>query len=227
MYTQCPKCKSQRPISVEDLRSSGGMLTCYTCSSTFDAISLLSKGYAPSKKKKPRLLVNQNDEGGVGFDESYDSANSKQQKIPWGVASGFCLLIFIFQLYIFESYNLTQHKNLRPWVEKICALLSCQLPAYKNLDEIALVHGALQPTEDGQFVFKTAFTNQSAFTQKKPSIKLILIDYTGADFARRIFYPEEFLKQESDLIDPDMSTEIILEIASPMTKIGGYRFELI
>ena len=227
MYTQCPKCKTQRPVSVEELRSSGGMLTCYTCSSTFDALNLLSKGYAPSKKKKQVVSDIQDDEVISEFNVNQGNSLSILQDIPWGVASGFCLLIFIFQLYFFEGYNLTQNKKLRPWVEKLCAPLGCQLPVYKNLDEITLLYGSLEPADDEQFIFKMAFTNQSTFTQKKPSLKLILVDYTGTDFAERIFYPDEFPEQESDLIEPDMSSEITLNIASPETKVGGYRFELI
>jgi len=227
MYTQCPKCNSQRPVSVEDLRSLGGILTCYTCSSTFDALSLLSKGYAPSTKKKQGASVKLDDEVDLEFNTNQNDVVPVLQNIPWGVASSFCLLLFIFQLYFFEGYNLIQNNSLRPWVEKICAPLGCQLPIYKNLDEITLLHGSLEPTGDEQFIFKTAFTNQSAFTQKIPAIKLILVNYTGADFAERIFYPDEFPKQESDFIEPDMSSEITLNIASPKTKVGGYRFKLI
>ena len=227
MYTQCPKCETQRPVSVEELRSSGGMLTCYTCSSTFDALNLLSKGYAPSKKKKQNSAVNQDDEAISVFNTKQGNTLPILGNIPWGVASSFCLLMFIFQFYFFEGYNLTQNKRFRPWVENICAPLGCQLPTYKNLDEISLLHGSLEPTDDEQYIFKAAFTNQSIFTQKKPSVKLILVDYTGADFAERIFYPDEYPTQESDLMEPDMSSEITLNIASPETKVGGYRFELI
>ena len=131
MYTQCPKCETQRPVSVEELRSSSGMLTCYTCSSTFDALNLLSKGYAPSKKKKQLTSDNLDDEFDLEFNTNQSGVLSVLQNIPWGAASSFCLLIFIFQLYFFEGYNLTQNKKLRPLVEKICTPLGCQLPVYK------------------------------------------------------------------------------------------------
>lgn len=227
MYTQCPKCRSQRPVSVEDLRSSGGMLNCHTCSSTYDALKLLSKGYVPGKKKKAASLENQAEEVKSEVDDSYDKAEA-DFPMPWGLASSFCLLLFIFQVYFFEGYNLTQNTKLRPWVEIICAPLGCQLPVYKNLNEFTLLQGTLEPTNNGQqYIFKAAFTNQSAFTQKIPSIKLTLIDYIGVDFAERVFHPEEFSKQDSDMIEPDMTSEVTIDIANPDTELGGYRFKLI
>ena len=102
-----------------------------------------------------------------------------------------------------------------------------QLPHYKNLDEFTVLHGSFEPTANKHYVFKAAFTNQSAFEQTLPSIKLTQLDFTGRVFAKRIFHPQDYSNQAHKLIEPEMSEEIILEIASPSTKTGGYRFEFI
>lgn len=226
MYTQCPKCNNQRTVSVEELRTSGGMLECYICSVTFDALKSLSKGYAPNKKKKTREEVEREDEYLLEQANKEAEGSSIFQSIPWGIASGFCLLLFLFQFYFFEGYNLTQNAKVRPWIEKFCAPVGCQVPRYKNLGELSLMPGTLEPNE-GFYLFKTAFTNQAAFSQKIPSIKLTLVDYVGADFAQRVFYPKEFLQQNPELLEPEKTIEVFFKIANPEIKVGGYRFELI
>lgn len=213
MHTQCPECKAQRPISIKELRISGGMVTCDECSSLFDALELLSEEKIPHEKKNETSL-----------------AIEKETKIytpHWGFASTFCLILFIFQIVIFEGYNLTQNTTLRPWLEKACLFFECQLPRYKNLDEFTIVHGAFELTENGHYVFKTTFTNHSAFAQNHPSIKLTLIDFIGQPFAIRVFHPKEYSKQALSLIPANTSAEITMNIATPSNKIGGYRFEFI
>ena len=55
----------------------------------------------------------------------------------------------------------------------------------------------------------------------------MLLDFTGHAFAKRVFHHQDFLNQAQNLIAPEMSEEITMEIAAPSTKTGGYRFEFI
>ena len=213
MYTQCPKCKKQHQITVDELRSSRAMICCDACSIMFDALELLSEKQ--------------------GIEEASDNKTIPEIKLrkkhvaPWGLGYSICIILFIFQIVYFEGYNLTQNAAVRPWLEKTCGYFDCQLPAYKNLSEFTMLHGSFEPTADKHYVFKAAFTNQSAFEQTLPSIKLTLLDFTGHAFAKRIFRPQDYSNQAQKLIAPEMSEEITMEIAAPSTKTGGYRFEFI
>ncbi len=213
MYTQCSKCKKQHEISVEELRASRGMISCDSCATMFDALELLSEGQG----------VNAG-----GGDIAIPPIKLKK-KYPsfWGLGYSICIILFIFQIVLFEGYNLTQNATVRPWLEKTCGYFDCQLPRYKNLNEFTILHGSFEPAANKHYIFKAAFTNQSAFEQALPSIKLTLLDFTGHAFAKRIFHPQEYSNQAHDLIEPDMSEEITMEIAAPSTKMGGYRFEFI
>ena len=213
MHTQCPECKAQRPISVKELRTSGGMITCNECSLLFDALELLNEEPVNNEKKYKTSL-----------------AIEKETKIyapHWGSACTLCLIIFIFQIVIFEGYNLTQNSTLRPWLEKVCLPFKCQLPHYKSPGEFTILHGAFELNENGHYIFKASFTNQSAFDQNHPSIKLTLLDFVGQPFAKRVFQPKEYSKQALSLIPANTSAEIAMHIATPSKKIGGYRFEFI
>ena len=213
MYTQCPKCKEQHKITVEELRASRGMICCDGCATMFDALELLSQGQYAKDDHDNKTIP------GIKL--------RKKHVLPWGLGYSICIILFVIQIVYFEGYNLTQNATVRPWLEKTCGYFDCQLPRYKNLSEFAILHGSFEPTANKHYVFKVAFTNQSAFEQTLPSIKLTLLDFTGHAFAKRVFHPQDFLNQAQNLIAPEMSEEITMEIAAPLTKTGGYRFEFI
>jgi len=213
MYTQCPNCKKQHQITVDELRTSRAMMCCDGCSAMFDALESLSEK-----------------QGANGENENKTIPAIKLRKtntVPWGLGYSICIMLFIFQIVFFEGYKLTQNAALRPWLAKACGYFDCQLPPYKNLSEFTILHGSFEPTANKHYVFKAVFTNQSAFEQALPSIKLTLLDFTGRAFAKRIFHPQGYSNQAHKLIEPEMSEEITMEIAAPSTKTGGYRFEFI
>ncbi len=213
MYTQCPECKKQHKITIDELRDSHGMIGCDECSVMFDALELLSD--------------RQNAIEGSNILTIPEIKPRKKYPPLWGLGYSICIIVFMFQIVFFEGYNLTQNANVRPWLEKACGYLDCQLPHYKNLDEFTILHGSFEPTVNKHYVFKTAFTNQSAFEQTLPSIKLTLLDFSGHAFAKRIFHPQDYSNQAHKLVEPEMSEEIVMEIAAPSTKTGGYLFEFI
>lgn len=215
MYTQCPECKSSRTITTEELRNTRGMVNCSHCNSLFDVLELLSDD-APDNEPSH-------------FDEHHFSDNKKAGLSPalWSIGLSLSIIVFIFQIVFFEGYNLTQNASSRAWLEKVTPLINKKLPVYKNLDEFTILHGSFEPLSDKSFVFKTALTNQSAYLQNQPSIKLTLIDFTGRDFASRIFSANDYAAQDNNQIKPETTLEISLTIAAPSRNIGGYHFELI
>jgi predicted Zn finger-like uncharacterized protein len=213
MYTQCPECNKQHNITIDELSESRGMICCDKCSAMFDALELLSKGQGALKASEILTIP--------------EIKPRKKHTLLWGLGYSICIILFIFQIVYFEGYNLTQNTDVRPWLEKTCEYFKCQLPNYKNLDEFTILHGSFEPTANKHFVFKAAFTNQSAFEQTLPSIKLTLVDFSGQVFAKRIFNPQDYSNQAHKLIEPEMSEVITMEIAAPLTITGGYRFEFI
>ena len=213
MYAECPNCKKQHQISVNELRTSRAIICCDGCSTKFDALESLSE----------ELDIEE-----TSGDITIPVIKSRKKSRPfWGLGYSVCIMLFVFQIVFFEGFNLTQNATIRPWLEKTCGYFDYQLPPYKNLSEFTILHGSFEPTANKHYVFKAAFTNQSVFEQALPSIKLTLLDFTGRTFAKRIFHPQDYSNQAHKLIAPEMSEEITMEIAAPSTKTGGYRFEFI
>ena len=139
------------------------------------------------------------------------------------------LLLLIGQIIYFEGYAFSQNPAVRPGLAKLCQLIKCQLPDYKNLDEFSLLHGSFTPLPDQNYDFRVVMSNQADFSQPYPNIKLTLFDYSGNAFAHRIFQPRDYLPENAvaTLMAADATTEISLKIAAPKTKVGGSTFDLI
>ena len=184
----------------------------------YDALDLLNEGEIPANIQTPTFS---------SPIETHSSELANTASKYWGLGTSFLAILFIFQIYFFEAYNLSQNNRIRPWLKKLCTTASnCQLPNYNNIDEISILNGSFDP-ENNHYTFKAAVINQAAFSQKQPSIKLTLTDFTGYSFASRIFYPSDYSNRPEKLLEPNIANEISLSIAPPSSKVGGYRFELI
>jgi hypothetical protein len=189
------------------------MTRCNSCSSLFNALEHLSEN--PTKKPSKQS-------------KSLPPANiTRQRNVNWNIAIGFSLILFMLQVYFFEGYHLTQNNTLRPWLVKVCNITNCALPLYKNLNELTISQGSFQTINKSQSIFKAAFSNDSRFEQRYPSIKLTLQNFTGDDFAQSIFLPADYIFEKPYIMSPGAWSQITLVIATPSTKIGGYRFEFI
>lgn len=214
MFTQCPECHKTHALTVEQLRTSRGMMRCSGCSALFDGLAFIREHEA-EEKPESRLMPWENI-------KLPDTAPWR-----WGLLLG--ALLLIAQAVYFEGHAISQNPAFRPWLEKLCSHLNCQLPAYKNLDEFTVLHGSFAMLPDRNYAFKAIISNQALFKQPYPNIKLTLLDFSGTAFAHRIFRPQDYLPAyvAATGIAADAGAEINLNIAAPQTPVGGYTFELI
>lgn len=215
MYTQCPECKTQHTIDTEQLRSTRGMLKCRECATMFDALEFISEQPLSESQEPKRSEF---------LPEERLTDNSSTS--IWRAGFGLGLVLLIGQFIYFERYRLSQNPALRPWLTQICRNLGCQLPDYKNVQEISILGGSLEARDSHSFRFKAVIVNQAHFSQPYPDVRLTLVNFTGEPFAERIFSAADYLPS-TDQLPADESAEIILDIAAPHRKIGGYNFKLL
>ena len=215
MFTQCPECQTIQPLTLPQLRASRGVLRCSNCSAMFDALERISE-----------------------TEEINHSDKLPSKLLPWDTVAGNAywqtglmigLLLLIGQIIYFEGYAFSQNPAVRPVLSKLCQLAKCQLPVYKNLDEISVLHSSFTSLPGQNYAFKVVISNQADFSQDYPNIKLTLLDYSGNAFAHRVFHPWDYLTEDSvaTVMAADAITEISLKIATPKAKVGGSTFDLI
>lgn len=152
-------------------------------------------------------------------------------RINWHLATWLSLTLLLGQLIYFEAGKLSQNASYRPYLEKVCQRLACQLADYQNLSELELLQSSSTSNNTDTITFKVVISNQALFKQRLPSIKLNLHDFQEQVFAQRIFKPVDYLANnhpgKSTAINPDEAVEINLNINKPSTLIGGYTFDLL
>ncbi|TAN46676.1 MAG: DUF3426 domain-containing protein [Methylococcaceae bacterium] len=140
-------------------------------------------------------------------------------------AAALCL-----QALIFESERLARRPGWRPWVERLCPLFDCPVPAYRDLAQIQIVERSLTPAHggvDGQ-EFRAVLANYAERPQPYPRLKLTLNQYNGEPIAQRIFTPQQYLETAGSGLMPIAAVVTIhLLIANPGKDVGGFSIELL
>lgn len=216
MFTRCPECLNTQAVTPEVLRSGRGMVRCDRCASMFDALSTLSE-------TETQAIANVQPEA-----ELWTEKKAAGRTGYW--RSGFfaAMALLCVQGLYFEGDRVLQNPKVRPALEKLCGVLHCPLPDYRNLAELTVLHNSFSQLPNRHYAFKLVLNNDAAFSMRYPAIGLTLLSYDGQPFAYRLFKPNDYLagKPENERIAANSAAEIGLEIAEPKTKIGGFHFDL-
>lgn len=216
MYSRCVQCGHDLHLNASDLRKTRGMVRCPNCNALFDALITISD-------QPINAPPNPAPEATTAF---LQTPKPRRQRRFWLASTTLALVLLLTQAIYFEGYTLTQQPELRPWLASSCHFLGCQLPEYKNIDEISILTNKLESIEPSGYRFTLSLINQSPFRQLYPSVKLSIMDFTGNVFATRTFSTHEYHAPGSFLA-AQQNAEIILDIAAPKQKIGGYHFSLL
>jgi hypothetical protein len=238
MLTNCAKCKHIQPINLVQLRSYRGMMRCEKCLSMFDALEHLREA-TEANENVGHITETTNNKVDIELEMelgpesihqtlAWEQPQTTQTNPKWfGTGIATAALILAGQLAYFNADKLLTAPSSRAWLERICKTLSCQLPTYRNLQEFLVLQGQLTPLANNNINFKSAISNQAAFAQTYPKLKLTLLDFAGNAFAQRIFQPKEYLKPDTGpIIAAKATVEISLQIAATKNEIGGYNFDL-
>jgi hypothetical protein len=156
------------------------------------------------------------------------------------------LLLLAAQLvYIYRSQLAQAAPSLRPWLQRACVPLRCQVPYARDLAQISITGSALkvqdtppgdrQPPAPGgatpepqRFVLQATLRNQSERTQEWPTIVLDLKDGAGTLLVRRNLSPADYLGAEAASHPFAARGEVLVQV--PLTlngmRINGYQLEL-
>lgn len=158
-----------------------------------------------------------------------------EQEIPptekkWLYGSVLAGLLFIGQLVYFEWENWSQDRLYRPYLERLCRTLGCNLPVYRNLTEFEVNQGGFTANPGNILSFKAVISNHADYPQRYPDIKLKFSDYNDRVFAERVFTSRDYLPNKGrnpETIPPGETIAIQMELLKPDMPIGAYTFDLI
>lgn len=212
MFSRCPHCEAQQPLSTEQLRNTRGLVNCAACGQVFDAL--------PSLSEQADEII----EPSLHFSYAMERPAKRASSKAWGLGSALMLLLLLGQMIYFAGARLYQQPVIYKALVRLCQKLNCELPAYNNPDDWSISHSDLQANLDQRYVLTAAITNQANLRQAFPDLKLTLMDFTGQPFAERRFAPKEYSHQAA--LAANQTVQIRLPLVVP-ADVGGFSITLI
>ena len=146
----------------------------------------------------------------------------------WALAVVLALVLAV-QVMIADRARLAGDATWRPRVERLCAALGCDLPAWREPEALRVTARDVRPhpSVPGALLITASFSNQAQFAQAWPQLELTLTDLDGQSLGLRRFTPAEYLGSEprSERIAPGQSAIVSLEIADPGMRALAFGIE--
>lgn len=254
MFTSCPACHRQYRVRAGQLAAARGTVRCGYCGKQFNAIERLSDKPLSVHKAVSEKDIRQKEtrpepagieaEDELNLDEpQFDipeilredmamPANNKSRTI-WILGMVVLLAVAATQFVWFNRDELLeQYPQIRPWAEKICEKLHCELVRAYKTSEIKLLNRdvRLHPNYSDTLLVNATMANNSAKIQPYPRIQLSLFDTNGKMIASRKFMPEEYLDNSIVLnkgMLPNQPVHFVLEVTGPTEGAVSFEFRFL
>ncbi|MCQ4303668.1 DUF3426 domain-containing protein [Stutzerimonas frequens] len=157
----------------------------------------------------------------------------QERKTPWPRRLGWSALNLLALLalgaqYVAYNYDeLSRQAAYRPWFERVCPTLGCELPALVDISQIKSSNLVVRSHPDftGALVVDAILYNRAAFAQPFPLLEIRFADINGKLLASRSFKPSEYLSGElagQAQMPPQVPIHIALDILDPGSQAVNY-----
>ena len=152
--------------------------------------------------------------------------------LGWGLLNCLALLLLLGQ-YTYNNFaELARQDSTRPWLEKICPLIGCQLPSKVDVQQIKSSNLLVRshPQFSGALLVDAIIYNRASFSQPFPLLEMAFSDLDGTPLASRLFKPQEYLGGEvagQTHMPPQTPIHIALEILEPSGGAVNYSLDFV
>lgn len=144
----------------------------------------------------------------------------------WALAGALGLLL-LAQVVLAERATLAANAQYRPWLQTLCSLLACRLPAWQEPEAFTMLERSVLPVpgQAGTLQVEASFRNDAQFAQALPLVELTLSTADGQVSGQRIFSPAEYLGQASPgLLEPGQSAQARFQLVEPEPAAEAFHF---
>jgi hypothetical protein len=133
--------------------------------------------------------------------------------------------------YWFRTELAVAWPETKPYLERACAALGCDVPPPRRTALISIESSDLQVDRNvpGLLTLNATLRNRAAFAQAHPSIELTLTDAEDRPLSRRVLAPRDYLGDRlarEPLFAPASEYPVSLHIDATATRPAGYRLFL-
>ena len=113
----------------------------------------------------------------------------------------------------------------RPWVERLCALAGCEVPAWNEPEAFRMqAHDVrADPARAGVLWVDAVFRNEAVVAQPWPCLRMTLTDVAGRPLASGVFAPERY-GGKPGLIAPGQIANAQLQVREGSRPAAGFDF---
>jgi len=244
MYTQCPHCLSVHALDAGQLALGRGQLLCGVCERDFDGLERLADspaqaaaGYGRGRAAAPPRVLPEGMTEAARATPSGAAAPAfaqgavRRRALPtgrWWTAVAIFGLLLAAQAVLAQRAELAQDPVYRPWLQRLCASVGCDLPSYSAPGQIALLSRDVSPHPSvaDALLITASFRNEAPWAQAWPALEISMSDLDGRLVALRRFRAPEYLGQapERDSLAPGESAVIELEVRDPGNQAIAFEF---
>ncbi len=147
--------------------------------------------------------------------------------LGWGLLNLIALLALAGQYVAYNFDEMARQDEYRPWLERLCPTLGCELPPRVDISQIKSSNLVVRSHPDfaGALVVDAIIYNRASFAQPFPLLEIRFDDINGQTQARRTFKPGEYLSGElagQREMPSQIPIHIALDILDPGAKAVNY-----
>lgn len=256
MQTHCPQCGTQFRVTETQTTVADGYVRCGICEEVFNVYEVANKSSLQhDHKNSPDIAIDESQKDTYDFfdkesDELMEYVVPEQFRdshtynshfttstVLWGI--GFLLLSvsLLIEYVWFNRNQFMQVPEIQVEIEKLCQTFDCKNLSMRNPAKIELVTRNIysHPNEKDALMVNVTMKNNAEFSQPYPVMNINFSDIRGSIVASRYFLPGEYLtlehqqsdNKQQDLLQPDTSTSITLEIQDPGKQAMTYEFNFL
>ncbi|MFN7784193.1 MAG: zinc-ribbon and DUF3426 domain-containing protein [Lysobacterales bacterium] len=251
MYTQCPHCLSVHALNAAQIALGRGELLCGVCEKPFNGLERLADSPAQAAAgygrgtlaQAPRVLPEGFTDARGGPAEGLPASPPVPQFAlhrrrvgaarggRWWAATALLGVLLSGQIVLAQRAELAQDPTLRPWLQRLCSALSCDLPAYAAPERIALLSRDVSPhpSVPDALLISASFRNDAVWPQAWPVLEISMSDLDGRLVALRRFGAVDYLGQPParEVLAPGESVLVELEVVDPGNQAIAFEFSFL
>lgn len=138
-------------------------------------------------------------------------------------------LLLAMQLLLAQRTQLADQPRWRPTLERVCGMLGCTLPPWREPEAFAMVTRSVRPSpvHPGVLEITATFRNDAPREQAWPVLLLGLSDIHGQTVGARAFQPAEYRDQRTtgDTLAPGQTVTVLLDVVEPAPDTVAFSFD--
>jgi hypothetical protein len=163
-----------------------------------------------------------------GADDPGDARAQRAARRDLAIVVALALLLLV-QVLLADRAQLAADARWRPLVQGACAVLRCDVPAWREPAAFTLLQRDVRPNpvQRGVLHVAASFRNDAQWAQAWPTLLLTLSDADGRAVGFRAFTPAEYLGKPpvQSTLASGASATVALDVVEPGPGVVAFTFD--